>query len=276
MDLQAIFIYCLSEEIILSLNFKEDPQCKMSAAEIVTFVIISALYYQCNYRKTRLVMLSQRYFSKILSHSQLVRRIHLIPDHVWLLVFHICKEILGAKNHQEFIVDSFPVPCCQNNKIFRCRLFRGEEYRGYTASKKSYFFGIKVHMIVNLQGIPVEFVFTPGSEADVQGFKRFECDFMNESKIYADRAYTDYVQEDLLREACGIQMVPKRKGNSKRKNSPTNDFFLSLNRNKIETAFSTIVNLMPRCIRATTAKGFCLKILFFILGYTITYLLPLP
>jgi Transposase DDE domain len=114
-------------------------------------------------------------------------------------------------------------------------------------------------MIINLQGIPVEFVFTPGSEADVQGFKRFECDFMNESKIYADKAYTDYIQEDLLQEACGIQMVPKRKKNSKRKNSPFNDFFLSLNRNKIETTFSAIVNLMPRCIRAVTAKGFCLK-----------------
>ena len=45
MDLQAIFIYCLSEEIILSLNFKDDPQCKMSTAEILTFVIISVLYY---------------------------------------------------------------------------------------------------------------------------------------------------------------------------------------------------------------------------------------
>jgi hypothetical protein len=146
MDLQAIFIYCLSEEIIFSINFKDDSQCKMSSAEIITFVIISALYYQCNYRKTRLVMLSHRYFSKILSHSQLVRRIHQIPDHVWLLAFHICKEILGTKNHQEFIVDSFPVPCCQNNKIFRCRLFRGKEYRGYTASKKSYFFGIKTQL----------------------------------------------------------------------------------------------------------------------------------
>jgi hypothetical protein len=137
MDLQAIFIYCLSDEILSNLNFKDDPQCKMTSAEVVTFVIISALHYQCNYRKTRLVALSHKYFPKILSHSQLVRRIHQIPEHIWFLAFQICKEILNAKNHNEFIVDSFPVACCQNNKILRCRLFQDKEYQGYTASKKS-------------------------------------------------------------------------------------------------------------------------------------------
>ena len=274
MDLQAIFIYCLCNEMLLTLNFKDDVQCKMTSAEIITFVIISALYYQCNYRKTRLVMAPQNYFTKILSHSQLVRRIHLIPSHIWTLAFQMCKEILGTKGHQEFIVDSFPVPCCQNNKIFRCRLFRGKEYHGYTSSKKSYFFGIKVHMITNLQGIPMEFVFTPGSEADIKAFKRFEFDFVSGSKIYGDRAYTDYLQEDLLEEACGIQVIPKRKKNAKRQNTAIDDFFLSLKRNKIETTFSQIINLMPRCIRAVTAQGFCLKIFFFIFSYTMSHMLP--
>ena len=129
-------------------------------------------------------------------------------------------------------------------------------------------------MIVNLEGIPVEFVFTPGSEADVRAFRRFECDFDVGSKIYADKAYSDYVQEDLLQEASGIQLIPKRKKRAKRQNSPSDDFLLSLNRNKIETAFSAIANLMPRCIRAVTSRGFCLKIFFFIFGYTVNYMLP--
>lgn len=46
MDFQAIFIYCLSYETLKSLNFKDDSQCKMTSPEIMTFVIISALYYQ--------------------------------------------------------------------------------------------------------------------------------------------------------------------------------------------------------------------------------------
>jgi len=93
-------------------------------------------------------------------------------------------------------------------------------------------------------------------------------------KYYEDKAYTDYAQEDLLQEACEIQLIPKRKKNAKRQNNPSNDFLLSLNRNKIETVFNVIVNLMPRCIRAVTPRGFCLKIFFFIFGYTVNRMLP--
>jgi hypothetical protein len=34
------------------------------------------------------------------------------------------------------------------------------------------------------------------------------------------------------------------------------------------------LSLMPRCIRATTQKGFCMKIFFFILSYTIMRTAP--
>lgn len=274
MDLQAIFIYCLCSDVLQSLNYKDDKQTRMDSAEIMTFVIISALFYQCNYKKTRLVVQSFRFFTKILSYSRLNRRIYQIPTHAWIIAFQISKEILGCDNFHEFIVDSFPVPCCQNNKIFRCRLFQGKEYHGYTASKKSYFWGIKVHMIVSVHGIPVEFTFTSGSESDVRGFRRLECDFPEGSRIYADRAYTDYLQEELLKESRDIELIPRRKKNSKRQHSPERDFLLSMNRNRIETTFSAIVSLMPRCIRAVTQKGFYLKVFLFILAYTINKIVP--
>ena len=46
MEEEAIFIYCLADSIIKSARIKEDPQCQMTHAEIITFVMISALYYQ--------------------------------------------------------------------------------------------------------------------------------------------------------------------------------------------------------------------------------------
>lgn len=269
MDLQAIFIYCLCSNVLRSLNYKDNEQSKMTSAEIMTFVIISALFYQCNYKKTRVVSIALRFFPKIISYSRLNRRIYRIPDHAWMIAFQVVKEILVSKNHCEFIVDSFPVPCCQNNKIFRCKLFQGKEYHGYTASKKTYFWGIKVHMIVSAEGIPIKFIFTCGSESDVCGFRRLECDLPSGSKIYADKAYTDYFQEDLLKDANDINLVSTRKKNSKRRHLPEVDFILSMTRNRIETTFSAIISLMPRCIRAVTQKGFYLKVFMFIFGYTI-------
>jgi IS5 family transposase len=86
-------------------------------------------------------------------------------------------------------------------------------------------------MIVTPQGIPVEFTFTCGGESDVRGFRRLECALPRGSKIYADKAYTDYLQEDLLKEANDIDLIAVRKKNSKRRHYPEIDFLLSMNRN---------------------------------------------
>jgi hypothetical protein len=193
---------------------------------------------------------------------------------LWMKAFYICQGILRTTSKQELIVDSFPVPVCQTHKSFRCKLLRGKVFHGYTASKKAFFWGIKVHMIVDLNGVPIEFLFTPGSESDTKAFRRFHFNFPEKSTIYGDKAYNDYVQEDLLKELCKIQVVAKRKKNSKRPHSPSTNFLLSLKRNRIETAFSSIVGLMPRCIRAATTKGFYLKVFFFILGHTMKFILP--
>ena len=274
MEIQAIFIYCLAEDIVRSLDLKDDPQTKMTSAEVITFVVISALYYQCDYKIARLVCQHCRLFSSLISHSRIVRRIHKIPESIWIMIFSICREFVIKPSAHEYVVDSFPVAVCQNYKRMRCKLFQGKKFHGYTASKKQYFFGIKVHMVVNAQGIPIEFVFTPGSEADIKGFRRLKLDLPKESVLFGDRAYNDYVLEDFLDEELKIKLLVKRKQNSKRQHGPYEELKLSLTRNRIETVFSAIVSLMPRCIRARTEKGFCLKVMFFILAYTIKIKMP--
>jgi len=111
MELQAIFIYCLCSDLLENLNHKDNEQAQMNSAEIMTFVIISALFHQCNYKKTRLVVFALRFFPKTLSYSRLNRRIYQIPSDAWMIAFQVTKEMLGCENHREFIVDSFPVPC---------------------------------------------------------------------------------------------------------------------------------------------------------------------
>ncbi|MEM7175018.1 MAG: transposase [Chlamydiota bacterium] len=66
-------------------------------------------------------------------------------------------------------------------------------------------------MLVNLEGVPIEFHFTPGSVSDVQGLKYFSFDLENKSRIYADKAYNDYQFEDLILEAKEIKLGPQRK-----------------------------------------------------------------
>ena len=46
-----------------------------------------------------------------------------------------------------YLIDSFPVAICKNIRICRAILVKGEEFRGYNASKREYFYGFKVHVI---------------------------------------------------------------------------------------------------------------------------------
>ncbi len=269
MEHDVIYVYCVCEEILNTYEIEENIQCKMTTAEVAAFAIIAALFYKGNYKFTRVISKTHKYFRNILSYSRMVRRIHQIPDEVWIMIFSICKNIFKPTINKEYIVDSFPVVSCQNSKSFRCKLFPQKWYNGYCATKKMFFWGIKVHMLVNLEGVPIEFYFTPASKADIAAFRFFYLDIPKGSLIYADKAYNDYDLEDKLLEKADIKLVPKRKKNSHRKNPIDEEFSLSLHRNKIESAFSSINNFMPGYIRASTEKGFFLKIFFFILAYTI-------
>ena len=53
-----------------------------------------------------------------------------------------------------YLLDSFPLPACDNIRIRRCRLYREEHYRGYQASKRRFFYGLKVHLLVTASGAP--------------------------------------------------------------------------------------------------------------------------
>ena len=270
MNEQAIAIFSICDEIVKSFGFPDNPQHKMSNAEIMTFALISALHYHADYRTTRLVSISCKYFSNILSYSRLVRRIHAIPEHMWFMVFYILQMYLRKSDSAFFVVDSFPVKAYENHKSFRAKIFRDKEFHGYTASKKQYFFGIKVHMIVDEMGIPIEFCFTPGSTSDIGGLKELPCELPKGATLFADRAYNSYSLEDDLNEMAEIRLVPRRKDNLSRQHSPCLEYILNNTRNRIETVFSSIVSRMPRYIRAKTEKGFYLKIFFFIIAYLLS------
>jgi IS5 family transposase len=272
MSEQAIAIFCICDEVVKSYGLPENPNCKMTIAEIMTFAIISALHYRADYRTTRLVVSLLQYFPKILSHSRLVRRIHAIPEQMWYMIFYVLKMYLCKSQNEYFIVDSFPVKAYENHKSFRAKIFRGKEFHGYTASKKQYFFGIKVHMIIDADGIPLEFCFTPGSTSDIAGLKILPCELPKGSFLFADKAYNSYSLEDDLREMAEIILVPRRKKNLKRQHSTSLEFILNNTRNHIETVFSSIISRMPRCIRARTERGFYLKITFFIISYLFSIL----
>jgi hypothetical protein len=176
------------------------------------------------------------------------------------------KRESESEGDSVFLVDSFPMPVCDNIRIDQCRLYQKEEYRGYVASKRRFFYGLKIHAMVTSSGDPVEVFFTPGNRNDTRGMKQFDFDLPAGSTVHGDKAYNDYDFEDLLAEAASINLSPLRKKNSKRKESASVRFLQHLRRKRVETAGSNLEKKRPASVHAVTSEGFEMKVFLFVLS----------
>ena len=153
---------------------------------------------------------------------------------------------------------------CDNIRTRRCRLYPPEEsagaFRGYILSKRRYFYGLRVHLMMNGKGEPVEFSLEAASEADIKVFKNLELDLLPEgSTIVADKGYIDYDYEDLLEEAGGLHLKAQRRKNSKRPMPAWEEFLGKPSRQYIETVFGRLSDLFAGKVHAVTPRGFELK-----------------
>lgn len=273
MELQIVAMYFFADEVLKANHFYDDPQSHMTTAEIMTVALTAARFFYGNQRRAADFLREHRYISHFLSESHFNRRLHRIPKEWWQLLFSILAEYF-KKNHpsHEYVVDSFPIPVCDNIRIFRSKIFSGEQYRGYIANKKRFFYGIRAHVIATTNQEPIEVVFAPGCENDGKVFKRFDLDLPEESTIYADKAYNSYFDEDFFKEN-NINFVAERKVNAKRQLSGYLSYLQSYWRKRIETTFSNITTLFPKKIHAVTSRGFELKVFLFILAYSLSLII---
>jgi hypothetical protein len=274
MTTKTIAVYVFLDDILKSMNYKEPTNRKTTDAEIATVVLIAARYFGGNIESCIGFVRNTGLMPSMLSKSRFNRRMHKIGELLADLFFYLGQAIKELNISQTYCIDSFPVAVCQNIRILRCRIVQGGEYRGYCASKRTYFYGFKVHMLTTSDGIPVEYTFTTGNVHDLNGMKQLPLHLPRESEILADSAYTDYATEEMMLDD-GIRLLSARKANSKQQHNPCTEYLISMGRKRIETAFSDITKNMPKKIHAVTENGFLIKLIAFIWAYTFDKLYPI-
>jgi hypothetical protein len=142
-------MYCLCADLTRAMQHQDDAQTKLSSAEVMTVPLVAACFFGGKIEWARRFLLEHGYFTVSLSQSRLNRRLHALPPELWQTLFALLGEVFKRHNPRgEYVIDSLPVPACDNIRIKRCTLLQGEEHRGYTASKRRYFFGLKVHLLI--------------------------------------------------------------------------------------------------------------------------------
>ena len=275
---KIITLYCFFDELLKAVPHRDDPQSRLSTAEVMTVVAVAAEFFTGNQQAALAFLCSHGYIQPF-SKSRLNRRLHRIPETLWQSCLYIMAQIhqqnkkLCSQNQNksdpEFIVDTFPVPVCRNIRIRRCRIYRNEGFRGYNSSKKEYFYGLKVCALVDTSGNPIELTFMPGSYSDICGLRSMELKLPDDSVIYGDSGFLDLpFEEDLQQDAGFILVVPRRK-NMKNQLGGCLQYICGVVRKRVETTFSQLNERFARSIHTVTARGFELKIFLTILAFSI-------
>ena len=275
MDDKIIATFCLCNDLLKAMHHQEDRQGQMNDAEIMTTALIASLFFRGNHESARAMLQQHGYIPQMLSKSRFSRRLHRIKD-IFIILFDVLGQTWKTLNTDAiYVIDSLPIAVCDNIRIRRAKIYSNENCRGYQASKKRYFYGLKIHLMVTKDGQPVECFLTHGGFGDVDALKYYAYELPDGSMIYADKAYNDYEIEDLLKEVDHIQLLPMRKKNSKRALPPHISFVQSYHRKRVETAGSLIEQLLPKSIHAVTPQGFELKVALFVIASSLNCYLNL-
>jgi hypothetical protein len=210
------------------------PQLSMS--EIMTIVIY---FHQSHYRNfkayyTRHVsdQLNSE-FPDLVSYNRFVELMPRVQLPLLAYFIHCRGKCRGIS-----FVDSTPIRVCHNLRIPRHKVFSGLAGRG--KSSTGWFYGFKLHLIVNDEGQILSFNLTPGNVDDRKPVPVMTKGLFG--KIFADKGYISQRLFDELF-AQGLQLVTSVRKNMQNRLMPIADKLMLRKRSIIETINDQLKNI---------------------------------
>lgn len=265
----TVALYCIVDDLLKAVGHADDSRRAMTDAEVLTTALVAARFFGGNAEHARRFLRETGLVPRMLSRSRLNRRLHAVADLAYGLFHQLGAALKELSISTKYLLDSFPVPVCQNVRISRSRLVRGEQFRGRSAAHRRYFYGVRVQVVTTEEGVPVEFAFLPGAASDVRGLEVLPLALPAGSELFMDSGYTDYAAEDVARELDGVRFCVQRRRNSRRWDEPWRAYYKQLMRKRIETAFSQLTAMFPRHIHAVSFRGFQLKVSLFVIAFAL-------
>jgi len=241
---------------------------QLSLSEIMTILI---LFHRSNYRTFKhfyneyvLVVLHDE-FPGLVTYARFVA---LIPSTLVPLCAYL-QQRKGAVTGIAFI-DSTPLKVCHNRRIPSHKVFQEVARRGKCSI--GWFYGFKVHLIVNDQGELLAVNITPGNVDD-----RVPVPDMTKGlygKLFGDRGYISQKLFDQLY-ARGLQLVTKLKKKMKNRLMPVIDQLLLRKRAIIEAVNDQLKNISQiEHTRHRSVPNAMVNVLAGIIAYTYQDKLP--
>jgi len=184
---------------------------KMSMSEVLTILIFyHDSQYKCfKYYYTDMVQMRLKsYFPNTVSYKRLLTIISRCIPHLCILAKKRCAQ---SEATQRYFIDSKKLPVCHNrrihsHKVFDCLASRGKSSTGW-------FFGFKIHLIINNLGEIMNFCFTPANVADNNHELLRKLTAKLKGRCFADKGYISKIFEELYER--GFILLAKFRSNMK-------------------------------------------------------------
>jgi len=209
-DFCQTFVPQLERLLLHSGAIQRRRERSLSISEVMTILIY---FHQSHYRNFKAY-----YCEHVLPHLgsefpglvSYTRFVDFIPSALIALCAYFRHNCLGDCSGISFI-DSTSLDVCLNQRIASHKVFAGLAARGKTST--GWFFGFKLHLVINDRGELLNVLLTPGNVDDRKPVPKLVCQLFG--KIYGDKGYISQALYELLRQTLGVQLVTKLKSNTK-------------------------------------------------------------
>ena len=202
----------------------------LSLSEVIT---IACYYHQSGYKTfkdyyTRSTELKPA-FSSMPSYNRFIE----LQQKAFMPLALFAKLQSNGKCDGTSFIDSFPLRVSHQKRISSHKTFRGLAARGKTSV--GWFYGFKVHVIINSTGEVLDFTITPGNVVDNNAKVIEQMMQKIHGKVYGDKGYL--LNADLFQKLyCkGVHVVTKIRNNMKNKLMDIGDKIMLKKRGIIES-----------------------------------------
>ena len=245
MDWDALYCavddFCNAFEVVWRSRMITDGEQKrkrssqLSLSEMLTIVIG---FHASGYRTFKWHYLSlleghRKDFPNLISYHRFVEHIPSLTGPMAAYLMSQFGEITGIA-----LVDSTALAVCGNKRISRNRVFEGHAKLSRTTI--GWFFGFKVHLIINDRGELLGIRVTPGNVDDRSPVREMCRNRIG--KLFGDKGYiSTQLTADLLQQ--GVRLVTGLRKHMKEKLLPLWDKLLLRKRSLIETVIDQLKNI---------------------------------
>lgn len=240
---------------------KRYRSCEMSLSEMLTIMVIFHVspckvfkYFYIHY----LSHAHKQDFPNLISYNRFVQLMPRLFVPLCILLQNLFGEKTGI-----YIADPTALPVCHNKRINRNRVFKGLAMRGKTTM--GWFYGLKLHMVINHKGSIVAVKITPGNVDE-----RTVLDEMTrhlQGNIFADKGFISGTLFKQLYQR-GLKLITGIRSNMKNYLMSLGEKILLRKRFLIETIFDILkVHMNLAHTRHRSPTNCCVNILSCLVAY---------